>query len=54
MDCFWATVRSGHLELKEAEDAKWLGADELDSVKWLPADLELIEYILQIQNLTFF
>ena len=46
MDCFWATVRSGHLELKEAEDAKWLGADELDSVKWLPADLELIEYIL--------
>ena len=54
MDCFWAKVRSGHLELKEAEDAKWLGADELDSVKWLPADLELIEYILQIQNLTFF
>ncbi len=45
MDCFWAKVRSGHLELKEAEDAKWLGADELDSVKWLPADLELIEYI---------
>ena len=43
MDCFWATVRSGHLELKEAEDAKWLGADELDSVRWLPADLELVE-----------
>ena len=30
---------------REAEDAKWLGADELDSVKWFPADLELIEYI---------
>ena len=42
MDCFWATVKSGHLELKEAEDAKWLTKDELKDVKWLPADLELI------------
>ena len=42
MDCFWATVKSGHLELKEAEDAKWLTKDELKDVKWLPADLELV------------
>ncbi len=47
MDCFWAKIRSGHLELKEAEDAKWLTKDELESVKWLPADLELIEPIKQ-------
>lgn len=43
MDCFWATVKSGHLELKEAEAAKWLTKDDLKDVKWLPADLELIE-----------
>ena len=42
MDCFWATVKSGHLELKEAEAAKWLTKDELKDVKWLPADLELV------------
>ena len=24
MDCFWAEVTAGHLELKEAEAAKWL------------------------------
>ena len=42
MDCFWATVKSGHLELKEAEDARWLTAEELYDVKWLPADEELI------------
>ena len=42
MDCFWATVKSGHLELKEAETAKWLTKDDLKDVKWLPADLELI------------
>lgn len=45
MDCFWARVISGQLELKEAEDAKWLTLDELDGVKWLPADRELIGYI---------
>lgn len=45
MDCFWAEVVSGQLELKEAEDARWLRKEELMDVKWLPADLELIEYI---------
>ena len=42
MDCFWATIKSGHLELKEAEAARWLTKDELGEVKWLPADLKLI------------
>ncbi len=45
MDCFWAEVKSGQLVLKEAEAAKWLAYDEIDSVKWLPADLELVEMI---------
>jgi 8-oxo-dGTP diphosphatase len=31
--------------LKEAEDAKWLDARTIDSVKWLPADITLIEKI---------
>jgi 8-oxo-dGTP diphosphatase len=33
------------LHLNEHEAAKWLTKDELDSVKWLPADLEVIEVI---------
>ena len=45
MDCFWAEVVSGQLELKEAEAARWLKKDELLYVNWLPADLELIENI---------
>lgn len=45
MDCFWAEVLEGTLELKEAEAAKWLTKDELDSVEWLPADIILIEKI---------
>lgn len=45
MDCFWAEVKEGHLELKEAEEAKWLTKDQLDSVTWLPADILLIDQI---------
>ena len=45
MDCFWAVVTKGHLELKEAEAAKWLTKAQLDSVAWLPADVTLIDKI---------
>lgn len=45
MDCFWCTVTSGDLVLKEHAAAKWLTREELDSVEWLPADITLIEMI---------
>ena len=45
MDCFWCNVISGDLKLKEAEDAKWLTKDTIDSVEWLPADKETVERI---------
>ena len=52
MDCFWSEVVRGELVLKEAEDAKWLKKEELDSVKWLPADLELIGMIKRSMDMT--
>ena len=45
MDCFWAKVIRGQLVLKEAEAARWLTKESLDSVQWLPADLTIIEKI---------
>lgn len=45
MDCFWCEVVEGDLVLLEAQEARWLTKDELDSVKWLPADLGLMERI---------
>ena len=45
MDCFWAKVIHGQLELKEAEAARWLTKEDLDSVQWLPADWTIIETI---------
>ena len=50
MDCFWAAVITGQLELKEAEAAKWLTKDQLESVAWLPADITLIDKIRQYMN----
>lgn len=44
MDCFWCTIVRGDLTLKEAEDEKWLGVEELDSVEWLPVDVTLIPF----------
>ncbi len=43
MDCFWCRVREGELKLLEHEAARWLPLDDLLQVKWLPADLKVIE-----------
>ena len=43
MDCFFCTLLSGSLTLKEHEAARWLFPAELDSVSWLPADRSLID-----------
>lgn len=48
MDCFWCSIIKGSLTLKEAEDAKWLTKDNLDSVLWLPADMALIDKIREV------
>lgn len=45
MDCFFCTIKSGELVLKEHEAAKWLTVETLDSVDWLPADEEVIRKI---------
>ena len=45
MHCFMATLSGDTLHLKEHEAARWLGREELRSVKWLPADLGLLPLI---------
>lgn len=45
MHCYMATVLEGDLVLREHEAAKWLTKDTIDSVAWLPADLEIIDDI---------
>lgn len=51
MQCFLCRIKSGRLNLKEHEAARWLAEDELDSVDWLPADIEVLEWIRRTQCL---
>ena len=48
MHCFWCSIESGGLTLKEHEAAKWLNKEQLNSVDWLPADRTIIEQIKTI------
>ena len=50
MHCYWCHVESGSLTLKEHEAARWLATGELESVKWLPADLQILEKIRKLHN----
>ena len=45
MRCYQCTIKSGSLILKEHEAAKWLKMENLYSVEWLPADMEVVEMI---------
>lgn len=45
MHCFICSLESESLHLNEHEASAWLTKETLDSVKWLPADLALLEKI---------
>ena len=45
MKCYACTIAGGSPHLLEHEAARWLSADLLDSVAWLPADITLIPKI---------
>ena len=48
MNCFWARIIEGNLILKEHEASKWLNADEIWNVNWLPADMIVAEKIIEL------
>lgn len=43
MHCYLCTLLSTTPQLLEHQDARWLAIEELNSVKWLPADKDVIE-----------
>jgi 8-oxo-dGTP diphosphatase len=47
MHCYLCSLMTDGLHLNEHEAAKWLTHNELGSVKWLPADLEVIKKLDQ-------
>ncbi len=45
MHCFWATIKSGKLQLLEHKDVKWVDKTSIYDVNWLPADMELVDQV---------
>ena len=43
LECFICSLIDGHLELVEAEDAKFITNDQLDNIDFLPADLLVVK-----------
>ena len=49
MHCYLCSLQTEALHLNEHEAARWLTKEELDSVRWLPADWEVIDKIKSFQ-----
>ena len=48
LHCFLCSLRAEALHLNEHEAARWLAKEELGSVDWLPADLQIIDNIRRL------
>ena len=49
MQCFLCVLQEGsRIKLNEAAEARWLTAETIDSVDWLPADLGLVKKLKQL------
>ena len=46
MHCYLCSLKTDSLHLNEHEAARWLKNNELDSVKWLPADKIIVEQLI--------
>ena len=45
LHCFLCSLIGESLSLLEHESARWLSAEQLESVDWLPADLSIIKQL---------
>ncbi len=50
MSCFEAVIEEGTPKLLEHNDARWLSKADLDSVNWIPADLQIIDYLKETMD----
>ena len=47
MQCFLCELISDEIELVEHEAARWLGKEDIRSVRWLPSDIEIVDKLIQ-------
>lgn len=45
MSCFMCSIKEGSIELLEHNDGKWSTKEELNTLNWLPADIDAVNYL---------
>ena len=50
MDCYLCNIVGGKMSLIEHQAAVWLTPEQLTTVEWLPADVELVEQLRRIMK----
>ena len=45
MSCFMCSIKEGSIELLEHNDGKWITKEELNTLNWLPADIDAVYYL---------
>lgn len=48
MHCYLCSLATDNIELREHKSARWLTAETLDTIKWLPADKEVIDKLKDV------
>ena len=48
MHCYWCAMTSDSFHLNEHVSARWIGKEELHSVRWLPADISILKDIAAV------
>lgn len=45
MSCFMCSIKEGSIELLEHNDGKWITKEELNTLNWLPEDIDAVNYL---------
>ena len=48
MHCYLCRVVAGNLSLLEHNASRWLSRSELEDVQWLPADVEVVDFLKEM------
>ena len=52
MSCFMCSIKECSIELLEHNDGKWITKEELNTLNWLPADIDAVNYPVSYTHLT--
>lgn len=45
MSCFMCSIKEGSIELLEHNDGKWITKEDLNTLNWLPSDIDAVNYL---------